>query len=260
MNNLSAISGVELVPVFTGTIGGRQVQMCDARALHTYLEVGKVFASWFAERVEKFGFEENQDFIFASQNGEAKNEGRGGHNRKDYHLTLNMAKELGMLENNDKGRSIRKYFIEMEQRAVAPRYPVLTQYPAAQEVLRNCLDVFQLLGVPVHLAQIESVKHVKASTGVDLAPVLRLAPAQDNIPNSEVMLEPTALGRKYGLSGREVNQKLMVAGLQYRDGDEWLPTKLADGLCARHAWNKQGKSGYNIKWSLEKIRDILCDA
>ncbi|WP_303784070.1 antA/AntB antirepressor family protein, partial [Azovibrio restrictus] len=43
---------------------------------------------------------------------------RGGHNRTDYHLTLDMAKELSMVENNEKGRQARRYFIECERRAL----------------------------------------------------------------------------------------------------------------------------------------------
>lgn len=103
----------QLIPVFNGTINNESVLLCDARELHNFLGVGKRFASWITERIEQYGFVENQDYIIASQNREANM--RGGHNRKDYHFTLDTAKETAMVERNEKGRQIRRYFIECEK-------------------------------------------------------------------------------------------------------------------------------------------------
>ncbi|MBL6363756.1 antA/AntB antirepressor family protein [Escherichia coli] len=104
----------QLIPVFNGTIANETTLFCNARDLHTFLGVGKRFASWITERIAEYGFVENQDYMIASQIREAK--GRGGHNRKDYHLTLDTAKELAMVERNEKGRQIRRYFIECEKK------------------------------------------------------------------------------------------------------------------------------------------------
>ncbi len=104
-----------LIPVFTSHISNEKQLMCNARDLHTFLGVGKRYASWFAERVAEYEFIENKDFILVSQNREIK--GRGGDRRsKDHLLTMDMAKELAMVERNDKGRQVRRYFIECEKR------------------------------------------------------------------------------------------------------------------------------------------------
>ncbi|EHG7889381.1 antA/AntB antirepressor family protein [Citrobacter sp.] len=103
----------QLIPVFNGNISDETTQLCNARDLHKFLCVGKRFASWITERIAEYGFVQNQDYVIASQNREAKS--RGGHNRKDYHLTLDTAKELSMVERNEKGRQIRRYFIECEK-------------------------------------------------------------------------------------------------------------------------------------------------
>jgi phage anti-repressor protein len=105
-----------LVPIFLGKIGDIAAHVCDARTLHAFLGVGKRFASWIKERIEEYGFVENQDFVSFSQNGEKP---QGGRPTTDYHLSLDMAKELSMVERNDKGREARRYFIECERRALA---------------------------------------------------------------------------------------------------------------------------------------------
>lgn len=104
----------QLIPVFAGELSGAPVQLVDARLLHTFLEVADRFSDWIKRRIEEYGFTLNQDYLFASEISEAKT-GRGGHNKIDYHLSIDMAKELGMIERNDKGRQIRRYFLEMER-------------------------------------------------------------------------------------------------------------------------------------------------
>ncbi|ECD7240631.1 antA/AntB antirepressor family protein [Salmonella enterica] len=101
----------QLIPVFNGTINNEPTLLCNARDLHEFLGVGKRFASWITDRIEQYGFIENQDYIAISQNREIGH-GRG---KIDYHLTLDTAKETAMVERNEKGRQIRRYFIECEK-------------------------------------------------------------------------------------------------------------------------------------------------
>ncbi|EEW7582112.1 antA/AntB antirepressor family protein [Escherichia coli] len=106
---------IQLIPVFNGTISNETALLCDARDLHTFLAVGKRFATWITERISEYQFIENQDYVLISPNREIK--GRGGDRRsKNYHLTLDTAKELAMVERNEKGRQIRRYFIECEKK------------------------------------------------------------------------------------------------------------------------------------------------
>jgi phage anti-repressor protein len=127
----------ELVPVFAGTLQGQAVQLVDGRTLYTFLEVGKRFASWIVERIEEYKFIENQDFILISQNREIK--GRGGDRRSiEYHVTLDMAKELAMVERNEKGREVRRYFIECERRL---REAATPQAQAAPDALPKPLQL-----------------------------------------------------------------------------------------------------------------------
>ena len=101
------------VPVFQGILNGVDESLVDARTLHKVLQVGKAFAAWIRNRIDEYSFVENQDFALAIQNGKAKQ--HGGHNKKDYHLSLDMAKELAMIEKTDIGRMVRRYFIQCER-------------------------------------------------------------------------------------------------------------------------------------------------
>ncbi|MGT5553036.1 antA/AntB antirepressor family protein [Escherichia coli] len=105
----------QLIPVFNGTIANETALLCNARDLHAFLGVKKVFAAWITNRISEYKFIENQDYILLSNLGK-QTSGRGGHNRKDYHLTLDTAKEMAMVERNEKGRQIRRYFIECEKK------------------------------------------------------------------------------------------------------------------------------------------------
>ncbi len=107
-----------LIPVFTAIVADEPAQLCNARELHATLQVGRDFATWLKDRIEQYGFVEGEDFILCSPNPGSK-KGRGGHNRTDYHLTLDMAKELAMVENNEIGRQIRRYLIQLEKKAIA---------------------------------------------------------------------------------------------------------------------------------------------
>ncbi|EEY9236255.1 antA/AntB antirepressor family protein [Escherichia coli] len=125
----------QLIPVFNGTISNETTLLVNARDLHTFLDVGKRFASWIVERIAEYGFVENQDFMIISQVREKIGRGRPA---KDYHLTLDTAKELAMVERNEKGRQIRRYFIECEKK-LRNIQPVQTEQQfTAEDIILLC--------------------------------------------------------------------------------------------------------------------------
>lgn len=88
------------------------------RDLHAFLEVKTKFADWMLARIEKYGFVAGQDFVTYSESSEK------GRPFTEYALTLDTAKEVAMVEGNEKGKEARRYFIECEkqlQQLVAPR-------------------------------------------------------------------------------------------------------------------------------------------
>lgn len=106
-----------LPAVVDGSIDNQAVPTVNARELHAYLEIGKDFSNWIKDRIDKYGFVENQDFIIFAKIGENSSAGRPS---KEYFLTLDMAKELSMVERNEKGKQARQYFIQCERKANQP--------------------------------------------------------------------------------------------------------------------------------------------
>jgi len=85
-------------------------QAVSGRDLHAFLEVATPYKDWFP-RMLAYGFTDGEDF------GAILSESTGGRPGTDHVLTLDMAKELAMIQRTDKGKQARQYFIEVEKRA-----------------------------------------------------------------------------------------------------------------------------------------------
>ncbi|ACD25002.1 phage antirepressor Ant [Clostridium botulinum] len=107
-------------------------QLVSGKELHQFLEVGRDFSTWIKERIKKYDFIENNDFtvlVTTPQNGGVA---------KDYIVTIEMAKELSMVENNSKGQAARKYFIQCEKnikeiKQLSPMDQLRLQYSVLEE-------------------------------------------------------------------------------------------------------------------------------
>jgi len=99
-----------LIPLYHKLIGSDEVNSVNARELHEYFQSKSDYSTWIKNRIKKYGFTENQDYIII----ETKKQGNNA-TLKDYYITLDMGKELSMVESNEKGRKIRKYFIQIEK-------------------------------------------------------------------------------------------------------------------------------------------------
>lgn len=86
------------------------------RELHSYLESKQDFSNWIKNRINKYGFIENQDFQRFDKIIET------GERLIEYALSIDCAKEISMVEGNERGKQARRYFIECENklRSIAP--------------------------------------------------------------------------------------------------------------------------------------------
>lgn len=169
-----------------------------------------------------------------------------------YDLTRDQCLLVGMRESKGVRRSVLEKLKAVETVVVAP--PVTRS--KAREVIEDGMAIASLFGVPEHYAQIETVKEARRITGVDYSPLLLEAPAQDNVKDDDVMLEPSQMAPVIGLgNGAEVNRMLAALGLQYQTNGLWKPTEKGKGMCQRHSWTRGNKSGYNLKWNLAAVRE-----
>lgn len=97
----------ELIPVHTNPDGGNVVM---GRDLHEFLGVKAKYADWFPRMVD-YGFSAGQDFFSKMR----KNNGRG-RPVEDHIISLDMAKEISMIQRTERGKQARQYFIECERR------------------------------------------------------------------------------------------------------------------------------------------------
>lgn len=211
------------ITIHSRVIGSEHTQTVNARELHAFLDVGKVFAAWISERIEKYGFAEDVDYVVTV----SKTGIRSNVLQKDYHLSLDMAKELAMVERNDKGREARRYFIECERRlkAQAPTpspalATPLTADLAAIEMLARFLNVSE--SGKANMAKVAIEHHsphllpALPSYVID-APIVAGAQGESSLPTKSL----TALLKDYGIAAhsRQVeryNQLLEEHGLLRR--------------------------------------------
>ena len=100
----------DLLQISTSIIGTEKINSVNAREIHQYLNVKTRFNDWIKRAIEKYDFLENVDYSKMSRVI------KGG-DAIDYIVSLDMAKELSMLENNEKGKETRKFFINFEKQA-----------------------------------------------------------------------------------------------------------------------------------------------
>ena len=116
----------QLIPLHSQTINANAVETVSARELHAFLESKQQFATWIKNRISEYDFVENQDFVCVSQKNETQRaDGQIGVSvSNEYYTTLDMAKELAMVERNERGRQARRYFIECEKQLKSKQLPL----------------------------------------------------------------------------------------------------------------------------------------
>lgn len=136
---------IHQIKVLQSNIGNETVQTVNARELHKALDNKRRFADWIKDRINDYGFVQNVDYVLISQNCETK--GRGGDRRSiDYHITLDMAKELSMVEKTEKGRQARRYFIDCEKRAYLTDLSLMVQIADVSAQVARLTDDLSVAG------------------------------------------------------------------------------------------------------------------
>lgn len=167
----------------------------SARELHELLEVKTAFTDWFPRMCE-YGFEEGKDYYsFLSD----RSDGLPGKPRTEYQLTLEMAKELCMIQRNDKGREIRRYFIQLEEKWNSP-----------EMVINRALQFSQ--------RQVEALMQTNNALIEENSVMKPKADYYDNIIDRGTSLNFGDTAKLIGVQRKALINELFRTGYIYRDG------------------------------------------
>ena len=156
-----------IVPVNSGLIGGRQTNIVSARDLHKALGVGKDFSTWITDRITDYGFAIGSDYIVnkaispklgKSPTGAACSPVTVGRPGKDYLLSISTAKEIAMLERNEQGRAVRRYFIQCEEELQRSVPEIAARYRQHLKARINAAGRFTAMCEALELARMEQGK------------------------------------------------------------------------------------------------------
>ena len=153
----------ELIPLHSQTIDGNAVETVNARELHEFLESKRQFADWIKNRISEYDFVENQDFVRFHKKMKANNA-----TMIEYHITLDMAKELSMVERNEKGKQARKYFIECEKKLNSTTTTQVQVVGKAEDATRAALLLSQHLNIKGPALETFLVTTVENIIGVEI--------------------------------------------------------------------------------------------
>ena len=198
------------------------ISLVSARELHEFLEVKTRYNDWIRNRIEKYGFVENEDFTTIT-----KNLVNGG-TETNHILKIDMAKELSMVENNDKGRIARKYFIECEKRLKSMNPITMLMSLSKEELAMTTLQLTEQIKekdnkIEQQQAKIVEVKDTvnKITEGVDVA---LLAKTVTDYVNKLVKRTKKNHGEVYndiyGLLGRRLSMDLNVRHKNFCKSEE----------------------------------------
>ena len=90
-------------------------QLVSGRELHEFLEIRTKYKDWFRRMVE-YGFEEEIDFIRVAQKRATNNLKNPVTTVIDHAISIDMAKEISMIQRTEKGKAARQYFINCEKK------------------------------------------------------------------------------------------------------------------------------------------------
>ena len=194
--------------------------LVSARELHDFLEVGARYNDWFPRMCE-YGFSEGTDFYsFLS-----KTESAGGRPSQDAMITLDMAKELCMIQRNEKGKQARQYFIQLEK-----------DWNSPEKVMARALDIAH-----------QTIKGLKQENEVQAQRISEYEPKiqyLDRILQSKGTVTTKQIAADYDITAQALNAILHDAGIQYKVKSQTVNIVHSDGTpdtIMNTRWTQKGR-------------------
>ena len=172
----------------------------SGRELHEFLQVDSNYTTWF-KRMCEYGFTEGEDYVPILEN---RSDGLAGKPRADHQLTIPMAKELCMIQRNERGKQARQYFLAVE-----------AQWNSPEAVMRRAVLIAQKQN-----DQLKAVNKQLLAENSDLKPDAEYARAVCIGDNCRTA---TSIAKDNGMSGEKLNSILHGLKIQWKNSDgQWV--------------------------------------
>lgn len=172
----------------------------SARDLHEFLGVETPYHKWFPRMCE-YGFSENEDYtvtdIFVH------NPAGGPQSMKDAIVSIDMAKEICMLQRNEKGKQARQYFLQLEK-----------DWNSPEKVMARALQIADR-----EIKRLEAENEQQRQVIADFEPIKRYV---DTILESPGAMATSQIAADYDMSARQLNKILHEEGVQHCVNGQWL--------------------------------------
>lgn len=172
------------------------------RDLHEFLEVNTPYHKWITRMIE-YGFNENQDYLTMDKKVHRLDGAEMPQTQTDHQLTIEMAKEIAMLQRNEKGKQARQYFIQLEK-----------DWNSPEKVMARAL---RIANEKLNLLSTENAQQKQI-----IAEYSPKASYYDVVLQTTDILSATQISKDYGKSAKWLNEILHELGVQYKQAGVWL--------------------------------------
>lgn len=204
------------------TLNENHEPVVSARQLHETLEVKTEYKKWF-KRMTEYGFTENEDFVKVTQKCLTSSTGQ---NITDHVIKLDMAKEIAMIQRTDKGKEVRKYFIQVEK-----------DFNSPEKIMARALLMAD--------KKIKLLESQNENLLLELKEANKNADYLDLILQTKDSLTITQIAQDYGMSARKTNQLLKQERIQRVVNGQWVlyTQYLGKGYISSRTFDYMGKDG-----------------
>ncbi|MBO5319680.1 MAG: phage antirepressor KilAC domain-containing protein [Ruminococcus sp.] len=183
--------------------------LVSGRELHEALGIKTQYSKWF-DRMCEYGFAENTDYILVSQKCLTNNPRNPYTEVTDHQMTIDMAKELCMIQRTEIGKRCRVYFLNIEK-----------QWNTPEAVMARALQIAnQRLELATH--HNTSLIATAAEQAQQIEEMKPKARYYDIVLNSAGVMPISTIAKDYGKSAIWLNKWLHEHGVQFKQGDMWL--------------------------------------
>jgi prophage lambdaSa1, antirepressor, putative len=204
------------------TLSENHEPVVSGRQLHETLGVKTEYKKWF-KRMAEYGFAENEDYLRVTQ----KCPTLGGlQDVTDHVIKLDMAKEIAMIQRTDKGKEVRKYFIQVEK-----------DFNSPEKIMARALLMAD--------KKIKLLESQNENLLIELEEANKNADYLDLILQTKDSLTITQIAQDYGISARKMNQLLKQERIQRIVNGQWVlyAKYLGKGYISSRTFDYEGKDG-----------------